>query len=67
MRAASQVQVQAGITLYVGESGPTVTVTIQSILYDTGCAPVAVLQNGLLPVVATLNLTTTYPPPLSFQ
>jgi hypothetical protein len=67
VRAASQVQAQAGIMLYVGESGPTVTVTIQSILYDTGCAVVAVLQNGLLPVVATLNLTTTYPPPLSFQ
>ena len=67
VRAASQVQTRDGIVLYVGEVGPTITAKIQSILYDTGCAPVVVRQNGLLPVIATVNLTTTYPPPLSFQ
>lgn len=67
VRAASQVQTPAGIVLYVGAVGATVTAAVQSILYDTGCAPVAVRQIGLLPVVATVNLTATYPPPLSFQ
>jgi hypothetical protein len=67
LRAAAQVRTQAGIVLYVGEVGPTTTTAVQSILYDTGCAPVAVRQNGLVPVVTSVNLTTTYPPPLSFQ
>ena len=67
VRAASQVKTEAGIVLYAGAVGPTVTAAIQSILYDTGCARVAVSQNGLAPVVATVNLTTVYPPPLSFQ
>lgn len=67
LRGASQVKTQAGIVLYVGAVGPTITTAIQSILYDTGCAPVAVRQNGLVPVVSTVNLTTVYPPPLSFQ
>jgi len=67
VRAASQVKTEAGIVLYAGAVGPTITTAIQSILYDTGCARVAVVQNGLAPVVATVNLTATYPPPLSFQ
>jgi len=28
---------------------------------------VTVRQNGLLPVLTTVNLSTAYPPPLSFQ
>ena len=32
-----------------------------------GCAPVTVRQNGLFPVLATVNLDTAYPPPLSFR
>lgn len=67
VRAAAQVSTPAGIVLYVGAIGSTTTVEIHSILYDTGCAPVAVRQNGLLPVLATVNLSTAYPPPLSFQ
>lgn len=67
VRAAAQVQTPAGIMLYVGAVGHTATVPVQSILYDTGCAPVVVRQNGLVPVEATVNLTTAYPPPLSFQ
>ncbi len=67
VRAASQVQTPAGIVLYVGAVGATVTTAVHSILYNTGCAPVTVRQNGLVPVVATVNLTATYPPPLSFQ
>ena len=67
VRAASQVKTQAGIVLYVGAVGPTITTAIQSILYDTGCASVAVRQNGLVPVVTTVNLTAVHPPPLSFQ
>ena len=67
VRATTQVQTPAGIMLYVGAVGPATTVAIRSILYDTGCAPVTVQQNGLLPVLATVNLNTTYPPPLSFQ
>ena len=67
VRAASQVRTEAGIVLYAGAVGPTITAAIQSILYDTGCARVAVSQNGLAPVVATVNLTAVYPPPLSFQ
>ena len=67
VRAAAQVQTPAGIMLHVGAIGPATTVAIRSILYDTGCAPVTVQQNGLFPVVVTVNLSTTYPPPLSFQ
>jgi hypothetical protein len=67
VRAAAQVQTPAGILLHVGAIGPATTVAIRSILYDTGCAPVTVQQNGLFPVVATVNLNTAYPPPLSFQ
>jgi len=67
VRAAAQVQTPAGITLYAGAVGTASAVAIRSILYDTGCAPVTVHQNGLHPVVATINLTATYPPPLSFQ
>ncbi|HET7536082.1 MAG TPA: hypothetical protein VFJ90_06495 [Candidatus Didemnitutus sp.] len=66
-RAATQVQTPAGTILYAGAIGPTTTVSVQSVLYDTGCAPLRIQQNGLVPVVATLNLTTAYPPPLSFQ
>ena len=67
VRAAAQVQTPTGIILYVGAIGPATTVAVRSLLYDTGCAPVAVQQNGLFPVVTTVNLTTSYPPPLSFQ
>lgn len=67
VRATTQVQTPAGIVLYVGAIGAATTVAIHSILYDTGCAPVTVQQNGLLPVLATVNLNKAYPPPLSFQ
>jgi hypothetical protein len=67
LRATTQVQTPSGIMLYVGAVGAATTVAIKSILYDTGCAPVTVQQNGLLPVLATFNLSMTYPPPLSFQ
>jgi hypothetical protein len=67
LRASTQVQTEAGIVLFAGAIGPSVTESIQSILYDTGCAPIVVRQNGVVPVVANVNLTTTYPPPLSFQ
>jgi hypothetical protein len=67
VRATTQVQTPAGIMLYVGAVGTATTVAIHSILYDTGCAPVTVRQNGLLPVLTTVNLNTAYPPPLSFQ
>jgi hypothetical protein len=67
IRAASQVQTARGIVLFAGAIGPSITESVQSILYDTGCASVKVRQNGLVPVVMTVNLTTTYPPPLSFQ
>ncbi len=67
VRATTQVQTSAGIMLYVGAVGTATTVAVHSILYDTGCAPVTVRQNGLLPVLATVNLNTAYPPPLSFQ
>ena len=66
-RAATQVQTLAGTILYVGAIGLTTTVSVQSVLYDTGCASLKIQQNGLVPVVATINLTTAYPPPLSFQ
>lgn len=67
LRAATQVQTAAGIVLYVGAIGTATTVAIRSILYDTGCSPVTVQQNGLVPVVATVNLSTAHPPPLSLQ
>ena len=67
VRATTQVQTRAGISLYVGAVGQATTVSVQSILYDTGCAPVVVRQNGLHPVEATVNLDVAYPPPLSFQ
>jgi hypothetical protein len=67
VRATTQVQTPAGIMLYVGAVGTATTAAIHSILYDTGCAPVTVRQNGLLPVLTTVNLNTAYPPPLSFQ
>ncbi len=67
VRATTQVQTRAGISLYVGAVGQATTVSVQSILYDTGCAPVVVRQNGLHPVEATVNLDAAYPPPLSFQ
>ena len=67
VRATTQVQTPAGIMLYVGSVGVASTVAIHSILYDTGCAPVTVHANGLLPVVTIRNLSTAYPPPLAFQ
>ncbi len=67
VRAAAQVQTPSGIMLYVGAVGHATTVPVQSILYDTGCAPVVVRQNGLVPVEAAVNLNMAYPPPLSFQ
>lgn len=66
-RATTQVQTSAGIMLYVGAIGTATTVPVRSILYDTGCSLVTVRQNGLVPVLATINLSTAYPPPLSFQ
>jgi hypothetical protein len=67
VRAAAQVETPAGIVLYAGAEGPANTVTVRSILYETGCAPLTVEQNGLFPVLATVNLSAAYPPPLSFQ
>ena len=67
VRATTQVQTPAGIVLYVGAIGTGTTVVVHSILYDTGCSPVTVQQNGLFPVLVTINLSTAYPPPLSFQ
>jgi hypothetical protein len=66
-RAATQVQTPDGIVLYVGSVGISTTVEVRSILYDTGCSSISVRQNGLFPVLATLNLSTTYPPPLSMR
>jgi hypothetical protein len=67
VRATTQVQTPGGIVLYVGAIGAATSVAIRSILYDTGCASVTVQQNGLVPVLATVNLSTAYPPPLSLQ
>ena len=67
VRAAAQVQTPAGTLLYVGADGTAATVAIESVLYETGCAPLTVRQSGLFPVIATINLSTAYPPPLSFQ
>jgi hypothetical protein len=67
LRAASQVETPQGTLLHVGAIGVPVTVEVRSSLYATGCTPVAVRQNGLVPVVTSLNLTTSYPPPLSWR
>jgi hypothetical protein len=67
LRATSQVQTPDGIVLFVGAAGATTTAVIRSILYASGCSPVTVEQNGLVPVEATVNLTVAYPPPLSLQ
>jgi len=66
-RATSQVDIGGAIVLYVGAIGMPATVDVHSILYSTGCTARTVRQNGLSPVIATLNLTETYPPPLSLQ
>ena len=67
VRATAQLQSPEGIVLFVGAVGPPTTVDIRSIRYESGCAQVALRQNGLLPVITTVNLTTAYPPPLSFR
>jgi len=67
VRAAAQVRTPAGIMLYAGADGAAATVTIKSVLYETGCASLTVRQGGLFPVQATVNLSAEYPPPLSFQ
>jgi hypothetical protein len=67
VRASAQVETPAGVVLYVGAIGDTRSVSVRSILYGSGCAPVSVRQKGVVPVDATVNLTTTYPPPLSLQ
>lgn len=67
VRAATQVETPAGVTLYVGAVGPTVTAVIHSILYSSGCMPVTVRQGGLIPVEATVDLTLAFPPPLSYR
>jgi hypothetical protein len=67
LRATTQVQTADGIVLFVGAVGAPTTVTVRSILYGSGCSPVTVSQNGVVPVEASLNLTTAYPPPLSVQ
>ena len=67
VRGTAQVETPTGIVLYAAAVGTASTVAVQSILYDTGCAPVKVRQNGLFPVLAIVNLSAAYPPPLSFQ
>ena len=67
VRGAAQVETASGIMLYVAAIGSATTQTIHSVLYDTGCSSVSLRQNGLHPVVMTVNLTTQYPPPLSLQ
>jgi hypothetical protein len=67
LRATAQVETRDGIVLFVGAIGTPLTVSVRSILYGSGCSPVNVQQNGVVPVEATLNLTAAYPPPLSFQ
>ena len=66
-RATSQIETRAGTILFVGAIGTATTKLVRSILYGNGCSPVTVQQNGLIPVVTTVNLTTVYPPPLSLQ
>lgn len=67
VRSTTQVETPAGIMLYIGAIGTTATAVIHSILYASGCSPVTVQQNGLIPVEATVNLTIAFPPPLTFQ
>ena len=67
VRASSQVEAPGGTVLYVGAIGTTSIVAVRSILYGSGCSTVSVQQNALVPVDATVNLSTAYPPPLSFQ
>ena len=67
LRATAQLETPAGIVLHVGAIGNARTVSVRSILYSSGCRPVAIEQSGVVPVDATVNLTTTYPPPLSIQ
>jgi hypothetical protein len=67
LRATAQVETPNGVILYVGDDGRPTSVNARSILYGSGCTPVTVQQNGVVPVVTTINLTTTYPPPLSFR
>ena len=67
VRAATQVQTRNGIVLFAGAIGMPASVDVRSILYDTGCAPIAVRQNGVFPVLGTVNLSETYPSPLSFR
>ncbi|TMH68280.1 MAG: hypothetical protein E6H48_05705 [Betaproteobacteria bacterium] len=66
-RATSQIETPAGTILFVGAIGTATTKLVRSILYGNGCSPVTVQQNGLIPVITTVNLTTAYPPPLSLQ
>jgi hypothetical protein len=67
LRSTSQVETPGGTVLYVGAIGMPMTEDVRSILYASGCSRVTVRQNGLVAVVATINLTTTYPPPLTLQ
>ena len=67
VRATSQVETPGGTILFVGAIGTATTKLVRSILYGNGCSPVTVQQNGLIPVITTVNLTTAYPPPLSLQ
>lgn len=67
LRAASQVETPQGTILYAGAIGPTMSVEVRSVLYPTGCSPLRIREDGLVPVVASVNLTTSYPPPLSLQ
>ena len=67
LRAASQVQTPNGVVLYAGAIGNATSAAIRSVLYDNGCQAVALRQEGLVPVAVTVNLTSTYPPPLSFK
>jgi hypothetical protein len=67
LRAASQVETPQGTMLYAGVIGAPTTIEVRSILYPTGCAALRIRENGLVPVVASVNLTTAYPPPLSLQ
>ena len=67
VRAAAQVETPVGVVLYVGAVGTSTAAVIHSILYGNGCAPVTVQQGGLVAVEATVNLTLTFPPPLSLR
>jgi uncharacterized protein YceK len=67
LRATSQVETPGGTILFIGAISSTKTMPIRSILYGNGCSAVTVQQSGLIAVDMTVNLTTTYPPPLSFR